>query len=44
MKGRVPHDEIKALPAEISVEATPSLQVPGVDGERHLVIMKAVSR
>jgi 16S rRNA (guanine527-N7)-methyltransferase len=44
MKGRVPHDEMKALRAEISVEATPSLQVPGVDGERHLVIMKAASR
>jgi 16S rRNA (guanine527-N7)-methyltransferase len=44
MKGRVPHDEMKALPAEISVEATPSFQVPGVDGERHLVIMKAASQ
>jgi 16S rRNA (guanine527-N7)-methyltransferase len=44
MKGGLPHDEISALPAEISVEATPSLQVPGIDGERHLVIMKPAAR
>jgi 16S rRNA (guanine527-N7)-methyltransferase len=44
MKGTVPHDEITALPAEITVEATPSLQVPGIDGERHLILMKATTR
>ncbi len=44
MKGTLPHDEIAALPAEIRVNATPALQVPGVDGERHLVIMKAAAR
>jgi 16S rRNA (guanine527-N7)-methyltransferase len=43
MKGGIPHSEINALPAGISIEATHALQVPGVDGERHLVIMKAAS-
>jgi len=44
MKGMLPRDEMAALPAAISVEATPSLQVPGVDGERRLVIMKMAVR
>lgn len=44
MKGGLPREEMSALPAEISVEATPSLQVPGVDGERHLVIMKIAAK
>jgi 16S rRNA (guanine527-N7)-methyltransferase len=44
MKGTLPRDEIAALPAEITVEATPSLRVPGIDAERHLVIMKAATR
>jgi 16S rRNA (guanine527-N7)-methyltransferase len=38
MKGSVPHDEITALRRD-QRRATPSLQVPGVDGERHLVII-----
>lgn len=41
MKGGIPHEEMTALPVHISVEATPCLQVPGLAGERHLVIMKA---
>ena len=41
MKGAVPHDEVAALPADVRVEATPALRVPGIVGERHLVIMKA---
>jgi 16S rRNA (guanine527-N7)-methyltransferase len=44
MKGALPNDEMAALPATIRVEATPLLQVPGVDGERHLVIMKMAVR
>ena len=40
MKGVLPRDEIDALPAEVSVVATPSLRVPGVDAERHLVILR----
>ena len=42
MKGALPHDEIRALPPHVCVVATPSLDVPGVDGERHLVVMRIV--
>ena len=41
MKGAIPHDEVAALPRDVAVEATPAVRVPGMDGERHLVIMKA---
>ena len=44
MKGAVPEDEIAALPAGIVVTATPALAVPGLDAERHLVIMRAARR
>jgi 16S rRNA (guanine527-N7)-methyltransferase len=44
MKGTLPGDEIEALPADISVEAAPSLTVPGMVGERHLVVMKPAIR
>jgi 16S rRNA (guanine527-N7)-methyltransferase len=40
MKGRVPDDELRALPRGWHAEVTP-LRVPGLDAERHLV---AVSR
>jgi 16S rRNA (guanine527-N7)-methyltransferase len=40
MKGTLPGDEMEALPADIGVEAAPSLAVPGIAGERHLVVMK----
>jgi 16S rRNA (guanine527-N7)-methyltransferase len=43
MKGVRPEDEIKALPADITVEAIIPLSVPGVDAERHLIILKAGS-
>ena len=43
MKGVRPDDEIASLPADISVEAIIPLTVPGVDAERHLIIMKAGS-
>lgn len=39
MKGTHPQAEIEALPASVRVVATPSLKVPGLDAERHLVIM-----
>lgn len=39
MKGALPAAEIDALPGDIAVVATPALDVPGVDAERHLVIM-----
>lgn len=38
MKGVWPHEEIARLPDDVTLEAVPRLQVPGVDGERHLVI------
>lgn len=40
MKGTLPGEEIRALPPGIEVVGTPVLDVPGVDGERHLVIMQ----
>ena len=43
MKGVRPADEIAALPADITVEAIISLTVPGLEAERHLIILKAGS-
>ena len=43
MKGVRPDDEIAALPADITVEAIISLTVPGLEAERHLIILKAGS-
>jgi 16S rRNA (guanine527-N7)-methyltransferase len=40
MKGRLPGPELAALPRGVRVVATPALAVPGVEGERHLVILK----
>jgi 16S rRNA (guanine527-N7)-methyltransferase len=40
MKGALPADEIAALPPDIRVLEAPALDVPGVEGERHLVIMQ----
>jgi 16S rRNA (guanine527-N7)-methyltransferase len=40
MKGMLPLVEIAAVPPDVIVVATPALAVPGVDGERHLVIME----
>ena len=43
MKGVRPDDELNALPADITVEAIIPLTVPGLDAERHLIILKAGS-
>jgi 16S rRNA (guanine527-N7)-methyltransferase len=43
MKGVRPDDELKALPADITVEAIIPLTVPGLAAERHLIILKAGS-
>jgi len=43
MKGLRPDDELKALPANVTVEAILPLAVPGLDAERHLIILKAGS-
>ncbi|WP_372965013.1 16S rRNA (guanine(527)-N(7))-methyltransferase RsmG [Marinobacter sp.] len=39
MKGQYPDDEVAALPAAWQVESSHSLNVPGADGERHLLII-----
>jgi 16S rRNA (guanine527-N7)-methyltransferase len=41
MKGALPADEIAALPPNVRVVATPALAVPGLDAQRHLVVMEA---
>ena len=43
MKGARPDDEIKALPAGSEVAAIIPLAVPGLDAERHLIMLKAGS-
>lgn len=40
MKGVLPDDEIAALPPDVRVTGTPALDVPGLDAQRHLVIMR----
>jgi len=40
MKGVWPVDEIGCLPEAIAVDAVHRLAVPGVDGERHLVVLR----
>ncbi len=42
MKGKSPADEIAALPNWASVQAVHRLDVPGADGERHLVVIGLV--
>ncbi|MDR2188975.1 MAG: 16S rRNA (guanine(527)-N(7))-methyltransferase RsmG [Azonexus sp.] len=39
MKGLRPADEMAALPADIAVESVLPLAVPGLDAERHLIIL-----
>jgi 16S rRNA (guanine527-N7)-methyltransferase len=41
MKGVYPHDEIARLPTSHVVESVIVLTVPQVEGERHLVVLKA---
>ena len=43
MKGVRPDDEIRALPEGVVVEQVIQLDVPGLDAERHLIILKAGS-
>jgi 16S rRNA (guanine527-N7)-methyltransferase len=40
MKGALPHAEIAALPPDVEVVSTQALSVPGLDAERHLVVMQ----
>ena len=39
LKGRLPGDEIDALPADIRVQAVIGLDVPGLAAQRHAIIM-----
>ena len=41
LKGQLPEDEIAALPPEFSVGSVFKLQVPQLEGERHLVVIKS---
>jgi len=41
MKGSYPREEIAALPREVVVVAVHRLTIPGIEAERHLVIMLA---
>ena len=44
MKGVHPHEEIASLPAEYRIRAAHALAVPGLDAERHLIIMTRAER
>jgi len=39
MKGVFPDEEIALLPSTVRVVATPALAVPGLEAERHLIVM-----
>ena len=40
MKGVYPHDEIAQLPPGMAIVADPALEVPGLDAQRHLIVMR----
>ena len=39
MKGKRPDDEVPGIPAEFEVRGMHALTVPGLEGERHLVVL-----
>ena len=39
MKGRYPETEIKGIPREFEVKRIIELKVPGLDAQRHLVMI-----
>ena len=41
MKGRLPEDEISALPPAVQLSAAITLRVPSLDARRHLLILQA---
>lgn len=40
MKGRFPHDELAGVPAAFEIEDVARLEVPGLDAERHVVVIR----
>jgi 16S rRNA (guanine527-N7)-methyltransferase len=40
MKGKLPTDEIEALPEDWSAEAVEEVAVPGLEGERHVIVIR----
>ncbi len=40
MKGGVPHDELRELPSDVECRDIHRLQIPGLDAERHLLLLK----
>lgn len=40
MKGIAPHDELRELPADVECREIRRLRVPGLDAERHLLLLK----
>lgn len=40
MKGLYPHEELQQLPDDVRVVGVPAVRVPGLDVQRHLVIME----
>ncbi len=44
MKGVWPHEEIGRLPQDIAVDTVHRLVVPGVEGERHLVVLSCPAK
>ena len=43
MKGQYPEAELVDLPEDVRVETIHRLQVPGLDAERHLIVLRAVA-
>ena len=39
MKGVYPDEEIAHLPSDIQMIAAPALRVPGLDAQRHLIVL-----
>ena len=42
MKGVHPDEELAELPGDVEVVATPRLDVPGLEGARHLIVMRVM--
>jgi len=43
MKGIYPHEELTRLPATVALLGVEPLKVPGLDAERHLVLLRSIN-